>query len=148
MDEKHEQDQYFFDRDTLEHLAGFLGSFPRVCLLCAPMLGRVMSAQRGGVTVLDIDERFCQVQGFRYWNIYRPEAVQEDFDLVVCDPPFHKVSLSQLFRAIRVLTRFRADHRLLVSYLWRRQHAVVGTFRTYALEPTGYFPAYATVPLL
>jgi hypothetical protein len=46
MDERHENEQYFFDAPTLERLTDFLSGWENACCLCAPMLGRHL-APRG-----------------------------------------------------------------------------------------------------
>lgn len=145
MHERHENEQYFFDAPTLAHLTTFISRFERPCLVCAPMLGRTLAESGKAVTVLDVDERFSDVAGFRRWDLHRPQWLAEPFDLIVCDPPFFNVSLSRLFAAIRSLAHNRFDQPLLVSYLRRRQEAILGTFAPFGLEPTGYCPSYVSV---
>ena len=69
----------------------------------------------------------------------------EDFDIILCDPPFYSVSLSQLFSALRTLSRNDFRQTLMVSYLRRRASVVLGTFAKFELQPTGYLPGYQTV---
>ncbi len=97
------------------------------------------------VATLDVDERFAHLRGFRRYDIYRPEWLGQQFGLIVCDPPFFKVSLSQLFGAIRTLSRNDYSQPLLLSYLCRRSANVLGTFARFTLEPTNYQPGYQTV---
>jgi len=40
MEERHQREQYFFDRETLAALSDFVSRFERPCCLCAPMVGR------------------------------------------------------------------------------------------------------------
>jgi hypothetical protein len=145
MYEMHENEQYFFDQATIEHLTRFLTAWPSPCCLCAPLLGKRLADQGVAVTILDIDERFATVSGFRRYDIYRPEWLGSEFGIILCDPPFYNVSLSQLFAAIRILSCYRLDQPLLVSYLQRRSAAILGAFHPFALWPTGYFPRYQTV---
>ena len=145
MYELHENEQYFFDEATLETLADFVSKWTSPCCICAPMLGKKL-AQRGvDVTILDIDQRFATTKGFRRFDLISPEWIGEDFDLIVCDPPFFNVSLSQLFAAIRTLALFNFKQKLMISYLSRRSDAIVGTFAPFSLSPTNYFPKYQTV---
>lgn len=145
MYELHENEQYFFDQATLDHLTRFLTAWPSPCCLCAPMLGKRLVDQGVEVTILDIDERFAAVPGFRRYDIYRPEWLGNGFGIILCDPPFYNVSLSQLFTAIRILSCYRLDQPLLISYLQRRSAAIVGAFRPFGLQPTGYIAHYQTV---
>ncbi|MBV9867877.1 MAG: hypothetical protein JO316_21190 [Abitibacteriaceae bacterium] len=145
MYEKHENEQYFFDPPTLQHLAGFVEQFSRPCCLCTPLLGQELEQRRVPVTTLDIDERFVHLKSFRHYDIYRPAWLGEAFDLIICDPPFFKVSLAQLFKAIRLLSCHNYEQPLLICYLSRRAANVTGTFACFNLEPTGYRPNYQTV---
>ena len=65
--------------------------------------------------------------------------------MIVCDPPFYNASLSQLFAAIKRLSRNDYTQPILLSYLVRRSASVMGTFARFGLEPTGYRPGYQTV---
>jgi hypothetical protein len=143
--ELHENEQYFFDKPTLAYLADFVSQFENPCCLCAPLLGQELERRGAQVRTLDIDERFSSLRGFRKYDIYRPEWLGEEFGLILCDPPFYNVSLSQLFAAIRMLSRNDFTQPLLVSYLARRASNVIGTFARFGLQPTGYRPGYQTV---
>ena len=145
MYEQHKNEQYFYDASTLDHLANFLEAYKSPCCLCAPMLGKHLSERGSPVTILDIDQRFARTKGFRTYDINKPEWLGTEFDLIICDPPFFNVSLSQLFSTIRVLALNNFQQKVLVSYLSRRTSAIVGTFSRFQIEPTGYFPKYQTV---
>ena len=145
MYELHKNEQYFFDEKTLEHLADFLSQWTAPCCLCAPMLGKRLAEMGVNVTVLDIDERFKEVKGFRRFDIYRPDWIGIEFDVIFCDPPFFNASLSQLFGALRLLSRNDFSQPMLVAYLARRSNAIKGTFSRFELVNSGYFPSYQTV---
>ncbi len=145
MYEKHDTEQYFFDGPTLDHLANFVSSFDNPCCLCAPLLGKMVVERGYHVRILDVDDRFARVPGFILYDIYRPKWLGETFDLIVCDPPFYNVSLSQLFIAIRTIARHDYSQPLLISYLTRRSENLLGTFSPFKLVPTGYRPGYQTV---
>ncbi|KAB2911210.1 MAG: hypothetical protein F9K29_23055 [Hyphomicrobiaceae bacterium] len=145
MDELHENEQYFFDAPTLDRLARFLAGLERPCCLCAPLLGQHLARRGADVRILDIDERFAGTPGFRRYDVYRPEWLSERYGLILCDPPFFKVSLSQLFAAIRVLSHHAFDQPLMIGYLQRRASALLGTFAPFALRPTGFSPTYLTI---
>jgi hypothetical protein len=145
MYEKHEVEQYFFDAPTIEHLAGFLTTFENPCCLCAPLLGKTLVERGHRVRILDTDARFAHLPGFSRYDIYRPVWLGEEYDLILCDPPFFNASLSRLFTAIRTLARNDFSQPLLVSYLTRRAHSLIQTFSPFGLAPTGYHPGYQTV---
>ena len=143
--ELHENEQYFFDAATCEHLAKFLSEYKNPCCLCAPAVGRALSQRGSKVSILDRDERFADLPGFRRFDVLRPEWTGEDYDIILCDPPFFGVSLSQLSRAIKLLSRHDYSQPLLICYLKRRENKLLGAFSKFTLQPTGYFPGYETV---
>ena len=145
MYELHENEQYFFDRPTLTHMAGFISAYPNPCCICCPLLGRELTTLGVPVRILDIDERFSDLPGFRRYDLHRPEWLGEEFGIIVCDPPFYNLSLSRLFAGLRLLSRNLYTQPLLVSYLVRRSSGILGTFSRFNLEPTNYRPTYQTV---
>lgn len=145
MYERHQNEQYFFDQPTLEQLADFVQQFAAPCCLCAPLLGKTLVERGVSVRILDIDERFASIAGFRHYDIFRPTWLDEQFDLIICDPPFYNASLSQLFTAVRQLAHFNYAQPLMLAYLQRRATNVLGTFNKFNLSATGYFPQYQTV---
>jgi hypothetical protein len=145
MYERHEHEQYFFDGGTLLRLAEFVSTFQNPCCLCAPLLGKALVERGHPVRILDIDARFASLPGFALYDLQHPSWLGEDFDLLVCDPPFYSLSLSRLFGAVRMLARNDYTQPLLISYLRRRAASILGTFAPFRLRPTGYCPGYQTV---
>jgi hypothetical protein len=123
-DERHEREQYFFRQGSAAALCYALAEFESPCVLCAPLVGAELSRRRRGVRVLDIDTRF---------------------GVVFCDPPFFTVSLSQLFKAVRMLAGHDTATPVAITYLSRRAGALTATFAPFDLRPTGYRPEYLTV---
>lgn len=145
MHENHQREQYFFDPATVEHLARFLTRFESPCCICAPMVGRAVARLGHPVTNLDLDERFAADPGFEAFDLYRPRWIERRFDVILCDPPFFNVSLSQLFQALRQLAHHDLEQKLVVAFLQRRAEAIRGTFAPFGLEGSGYEPGYLTV---
>jgi hypothetical protein len=145
MLEKHEREQYFWDTATVEQIANVTARFASPCALCAPLLGALLESQEVSCRVLDIDTRFSGLSGFTPYDIYRPTWLGEEFGVIVCDPPFWIVSLSQLFTVIRLLSRYDTNQPLAICYPSRRGANLCGTFARFGLRPTGFFPKYLTV---
>lgn len=146
MYEQHENEQYFFDQRTVEMCADLLEPLAKPCVLCAPLVGVELERRGGHVITLDSDERFAKLRGFRRWGLFRPERLTERFGIVFCDPPFFNTSLSQLFRAVRMLTQFDFAQRLAITYLRRRRaDAALGKFAPFGLRATEFSLAYQTV---
>lgn len=145
MHERHEHEQYFFTPATIAHLAGFAARFERPCALCCPTIGVALADRKIAARVLEIDERFSTTPGFARWDVYRPRPLGETFGLILCDPPFQKVSLAQLFAAVRTLAGGDLRQPLLICYPRERAGALLGTFAPFRLRPTGYCPRYVSV---
>ena len=145
MLERHEWEQYFWDAQTLEALCDVAARFALPYALCAPMLGRVLSERAIEHRVLDFDERFAGDEHYAPFDLYRPLWRPETYGVILCDPPFWKVSLSQLFAAIRLLAHYSFEQPLAICYPTRRAKNICGTFAPFGLEPTGYFPGYVSV---
>ncbi len=85
--EEHQREQYFFDRATVTRLADIAARFDRPCCLCAPTVGRELSTRGAAVRVLDLDQRFADVRGFRSYDLYRPDYLDEAYGLKLAAPP-------------------------------------------------------------
>ncbi|MCG8405414.1 MAG: protein-lysine N-methyltransferase [Phycisphaerales bacterium] len=145
MQERHENEQYFFDQKAVDAVADLLEPFERPCVLCAPMVGVELEDRGTDVVMLDIDERFASHRSFRRWDLYRPERLEQRFGVVFCDPPFFNVSLSQLFHALRVLAHFDFGQPIAISYLSRRRNALLSTFAPFGVQETTDRLRYRTV---
>ena len=146
VDENHQAEQYFFDDATLDALAARVQQAERPALVCTPLLGRrLWEAHRRAVPVLDVDRRFADLPGFVEYDLHRPRPLDEKPDLIVCDPPFFNISLSRLFKALRVLAHHDVTTALMVFYLRRRASAVEGTFAAFGLRATDLRAGYRTV---
>lgn len=145
MLENHAREQYFWDDETLAHLATVAARFENPACLCAPLLGSELEKRGVFCTTLDLDERFENLKGFRKFDVYRPTWQGADFGAIFCDPPFWIVSLSQLFAAVRLLCRHDFEKPLAICYPTRRGANLCGAFSRFGLRATGYFPGYRTV---
>ena len=109
------------------------------------MLNRELRRRNVSAHVLDIDERFIDEAGFQRFDLYRPTFQPEKFGVIICDPPFWNVSLSQLLNAIRLLSHFNANQPLAICYPTRRAKNLLRTFAAFELKPSGFFPQYESV---
>ena len=133
---------HLFDEATAAELASVFADFDRPCTLCAPTVGRALHDRGIAATVLDTDLRFADLPGFVRWDLRRPAYLGEEYGVIVCDPPFLGVSLSQLGAAVSMLARWGGVTPLAITYPARREGAIWGALRRYNLWPTGYFPVY------
>jgi hypothetical protein len=145
MRERQEIEQYFFDDATLDDLAKVASRFDNPCCLCTPSLGEELEKRGVRVTTLDLDERFSHLRGFRTFDLARPEPLGDRFGIIICDPPFLTISLSQLFSAIEVLSQGDDSQPLLLNNLSSRAQQIIRSFAPFGLQPTGYHPGYRTI---
>ncbi len=145
IDENHQLEQYFFDRPTIEMLADVVVAATSPCCLCVPMVARELHRRGRAVTLLEADRRFDDLPGFVAYDLYRPHPLEQSFDLILCDPPFNRVLLSQLFAAIRVLAKGSFAQPLMIAWPVDRAGALLGTFAPFGLQATGVLAGYRSV---
>lgn len=145
MHENHQREQYFFDPPTVVLLADLLADYERPCCLCAPTVAAELHRRGRRVRLLEGDERFASRPGFVAWDLYRPRPLEERFDVVFCDPPFTKVTLAQLFNALRVVCAGELETPVLLCHLASREADVCGALARFGLAPTGIEPGYISV---
>jgi hypothetical protein len=145
MQEQLVNEQYFFERQTVDMVADILEPFDRPCVLCAPTVGAELESRGVDVRTLDIDERFQSLRSFHRWDLRRPKWFTSQFGVIFCDPPFFNVTLNRLFRALGVLARFDFTQPLAVSYLARRREALLSAFAPFGLCETDMELHYPSV---
>ena len=145
MHEDHDREQYFFNPPTVKTLADFAQEFAYPCLLGMPTVAQELARRKKEFRLLDIDERFVDVPGFRKFDLYKPVWRGEEYGIILTDPPFWKVKLSQLFDAVHLLSGFMFSQKIAIAYLVRREGPLLGTFARFGLHATGYEPGYLTV---
>ncbi|MBN1214145.1 MAG: hypothetical protein JXA99_01760 [Candidatus Lokiarchaeota archaeon] len=146
MDELYRNEQYFFDKNIEEILLNFIKLFKNPCLLCAPKLGREILNKGIPCTILDIDKRFSDIAGFQYFDLTKPYWIGANkFGIILCDPPFFNIKLSELFRAIKLLSQYDFSQYLFISYLVRRSKKFLNIFKAFNLKPSGFIPSYKSI---
>lgn len=148
MEEQHEHEQYFFDGATQRRVADFVEGYECPLCLCTPTVGAELVRRGVEAHILDIDRRFADLPGFRFFDLQHPTWTGEEHGIILCDPPFFGVSLSRLLKAIRLLAGYDFAKPLLVTYLKRRSAKILEVFEPFGLRPTGFLPTYESVPKL
>ena len=144
--ENHINEQYFFAESTVNYLVRVAITFKNVCCICCPSVGKKLEEMGANVTILDIDERFSNLSGFKYWDIKNPKYMSDDFDLIIMDPPFFNVSMREIRKSIQLLTHFdTSSTKLMISYLSRRENAFKSGMQPFNMKPMDYVPEYNTV---
>ena len=151
VEEDHAFEQFFFDEPTRAKLLAILTTqYERPLLLCAPSLA--VAAEAAGVRylLLDRDERFAFLSGFRSFDLDSPSAEVAQFadgqspDVVLCDPPFANFPLARLRAVIDLLAPAVP---LYLCFNGRREEEVAAAFqgRSHGLERVGSSLGYDSV---
>ena len=118
----------------------------KLCLVCAPTLAKAFYERLGlKITICDIDERFKDLPGFKYFDLQAPIPFENEFEYILFDPPFFYISLDQMSKAIQVLSNGNKNMKLLMSFMIRDEAHVKQSFKMFNLERTQYQLEYATV---
>jgi hypothetical protein len=82
-----------------------MARFERPLLLCVPSLAVLAEESGQPYLLLEKDERFSFLTGFRPYDLLDPTPAPIDVpcDAVIADPPFANIELWQLSRALEVL---------------------------------------------
>lgn len=145
MHENHQREQYFFAPPTIQALADLVQPFENPCCLGTPTIAQALQRRGVSACLLEVDDRFSGVSGFRRWDLYRPADPGEDYGCILCDPPFNKVRLSQLFTALRVATRGCYQVPILLCHLASRSADIQGALAPFRLSPTALVLEYVSV---
>lgn len=146
FEENHKNEQYFFTDNTREKIVEIASKYAKICCISCPSVGEELENRGCDVTILDIDMRFNYLSGFKYWDIKVPTYIESQFDLIIMDPPFFNVSMTEIRKALKMLTHYDVSNtKLMISYLTRREKALISGLKIFKLKPMGFIPEYNTV---
>lgn len=149
--ERRDLEQYFFTKNTIQnYITAFTMRWPdqeelekKLCLICCPSLAKAFYEQLGyTVACLDIDKRFENLPGFRYFDLQDPYAFENEFEVILFDPPFFYITLEQMSKAIQTIN---PEIRLMMSFMKKDEKQVKHAFRVFNLEKTNFELEYGTV---
>jgi hypothetical protein len=144
--ERFDLEQYFWTEDTVQRLMKSLEFTPDCCCLTTPSLGVGFHNIGREEVVLDIDSRFDFLPRFRYFDILLPVASdEEEFRIIVMDPPFFYIPMQKLLEAVMVITKGDTNVKLMIGFLKREERILLETFRDFNLKETNFPLEYATV---
>ncbi|MBE9571315.1 MAG: hypothetical protein IMF11_11850 [Proteobacteria bacterium] len=94
--------------------------------------------------MLDIDERFIFLPGYKYFDMREPEVLDEEFDVIIADP-IYKWGEDVLHRTINTLSKQNYSQKLLIVYYTNKKTSFLEIFKDYDLKPSSYYPKYSNV---
>jgi Probable N6-adenine methyltransferase len=125
--------QFFYTAETARYLVTALDGYARPCCLCTPRLAWEWNVRGRTVRLLDRDQRFASLPGFRPFDLLRPEPVGERFDVVIVDPVYYPATT--LARAMRVLMDPQSETALYISFPVSRESELLSAFGAFGLRP-------------
>ena len=104
----------------------------KLCLICCPSLAKAFYEQLGyTITCLDIDKRFENLPGFKYWDIQDPFYFENQFEIILFDPPFFYITLEQMSKAISVISGPNTNMKLMMSFMCKDEGRVRKAFKQF-----------------
>ena len=130
--EKRETQQYFYSKNTIDHLMNsIIASVAapeeleyKLCLLCVPSLAKSFYEKYGlSITLLEIDDRFSDLPGYKYFDLNEPMAFENKFEFIVFDPPFFDLPHLQMNKAILTICGLEnaENIKLIMSFVVREE---------------------------
>lgn len=142
--ERYDLEQYFWTEDTVNRLLQSLEFIENCCCLTTPSLGEGFFRIGREEVVLDIDTRFNYLPKFRYFDIRTPEEQEEEFRIIILDPPFFYLSMEQIYNAVLTITKNNFNTKILIGFLKREEKILLETFKKFNLKETNFKLEYAT----
>uniref|UniRef100_A0A914PIP6 N6-adenine methyltransferase n=1 Tax=Panagrolaimus davidi TaxID=227884 RepID=A0A914PIP6_9BILA len=144
--ERHDLEQYFWTEETVEKLMKALEIyFEECCCLTTPSLAHAWHLQNREEYCFDIDRRFEYLPKFRYFDLLSPGKVEEQFKIVVFDPPFFYIPMDKIFKAVCAVVKNDFKTKILIGFLKREEKELMKYFGVFGIKPTNFELEYATV---
>ena len=129
--ERYDLEQYFWTENTVNRLLQSLKFIDNCCCLTTPSLGEGFFRIGREEVVLDIDTRFDYLPKFRYFDIRTPEEQEEEFKIIILDPPFFYLSMEQIYKAVLTITKNDFNTKILIEFLRREEKILLETDAPY-----------------
>jgi len=142
--ERYDLEQYFWTEETVQKLLQSLEFMDSCCCLTTPSLGEGFNRIGREEVVLDIDTRFEYLPKFRYFDIRLPKEQEEDFRVIILDPPFFYLPMEQIYNAVVTVCKGNFNTKILIGFLKREEKTLLETFKKFNLKETNFKLQYAT----
>lgn len=143
--ERYDLEQYFWSENTVKRLIESLEFTENCCCLTTPSLAHGFYQIGREEVVLDIDTRFNYLPKFRYFDIRFPVEQDEEFRIIVLDPPFFYLSMETIYNAVVKLAKENFDTKIMIGFLKREENLLLRTFKKFNLKETNFKLEYSTV---
>ena len=147
LEENHEYEQFFWNKETVDRLmkACEFQYIEQTCCLTTPSLAHAWTDQGREEVLLDIDKRFSYLPKFKYYDVRQPYHFDNDFRLIILDPPFFVVPIEEFRKAVDILTNKNFQTKILLGFIKREEKRLLEAFKDYNLVRTTCELAYASI---
>ena len=145
--ERHDNEQFFWNRETIDKLmnACKFQYEEQVCCLTTPSLADAFHEDGRDEVLLDIDNRFSYLPKFKYYDVRQPYEMDNDFRLIILDPPFFIVPIVKFREAVDILTGNNYNTKILIGFIKRYERELLAAFSDYNLSITSCELQYASI---
>jgi hypothetical protein len=144
--EKKEIEQYFFTENVLSNIVEALTYDEDILCLCTPTVADAFyRVKQRTVMCLDIDDRFNYLPGYIKFDILNPKEVEFRPRVIIIDPPFFKINLGDLYKAVECITKGDKTTKILFAFVQREEKPLLFAFKSYNLKPTKFKLEYESV---
>jgi len=126
-------DQFYFNKKTARFMVSMFNHYNNICCLCTPRLAHEWFEGGRTVTLLDIDERFTYLPGYRYYDLRNPIKLPMIFDLIIVDPPFF-LTAHEIHKAIDAIASQSLETTLYLIFPIERENELFAAFSEWNLS--------------
>jgi hypothetical protein len=147
LKENHEYEQFFWTSNVVDKLMkSFEYDFvDETCCLTTPSLAVGMHNSGRDEVLLDIDRRFGFLPKYKYYDVRTPYGLDNNFRLLILDPPFFVVPIEEFRKAVDILTKHNYSTKLIIGFIKREEKRLLEAFRDYNLKPTSFELEYSSI---
>ena len=147
IEERHAFEQFFWTRKTVDELMKACKYVyeEKTCCMTTPSMAHAWHEVGREEVLLDIDKRFSYLPKFKYYDCRKPEALEDDFRLLILDPPFFILPIPVFREAVDVITKKNYDTKILLGFLKRGEKELRKEFELYNLVPTNFPLQYSSI---
>lgn len=147
LKEDHKYEQFFWSKNVVNNIINSIGCQynEKICCLTTPSLAHQLHVNGQDEVLLDIDKRFNYLPKFKYYDVYDPKQLNNDFRILIIDPPFFAIPIEQIRRAVDILTNYNYNTFIIIAYIKRNEKRLRLAFKDYKLFPTTFPLEYVSI---
>jgi len=147
INENHKYEQFFWTKNVVDNIINSIGYnyIEEICCFTTPSIAHQLHQDGRNEVLLDIDTRFNYLPKFKYYNAYDPVQLDENFKLLIIDPPFFAVPIEIIRDAVDTITNKNYNTKIIIAYIKRNENSLRSAFQNYKLFPTNFPLEYVTI---